>query len=147
MPLTSRLRAAMRAAGLALVLGSAAVVATPSLAAPGDPSFQFRMQIPGGPSMQFGTPVEPRYCLTDREIRRQLRDYGYYDIQFGSNLTRYRVRVYASYGPWAYSMIVDRCTGRILGQKRIRPIGPPPPPPGVYVNPNPGFGLQFNFGG
>jgi hypothetical protein len=161
MPLTSRLRAALRAAGLAAAIASTALIAMPAQAAPGDPDFSFRLQIPGGGSMQFGNPPDrngpgynggPRfggpgyrgdYCLSNREVFRQLRDYGFFDIRDYREMPRHRASVTASYGRWAYYVVIDLCTGE-MNQRRLHPLGPPSPFPGGPRNgPGGGFGLQL----
>lgn len=154
MPSNSAMHRALQAVSLILVLGAAAAIALPAQAAPGDPHFNFRIQIPGGPSVEMGNgrdrgprpgPRSDRYCLSDREMWRQLRDYGYFNIGDFRDLPRNRAEVEASYDRWVYVLRVDKCSGRI-DQRRLRPIGPLPPPRGPRVPHNSGgFGLQFNF--
>lgn len=150
MSLTSRLPVSLRAAGLVVALAAVTLPAMPAFAQSGEPNFNFRFQIPGGPSIEGGNRPDRRdfdrrrYCLSDREIRRQLRDTGYYNIDFGRDLRRNRVSVDASYGRWRYELVIDRCSGRILDSNRLRrvgPVSPPRPPRGGS-----GFGLQFDFG-
>jgi hypothetical protein len=74
----------------------------------------FSTQRHSGPSIQI--------CLTNRQIRRGLRDYGFTDIQFVRNLPRERVVVEALYeDDWYYSMRVHRCKGYV---DRVRPLYP-----------------------
>jgi hypothetical protein len=166
MPFMSRLRAGLCAAGLAAALVGTAITAMPAHAAPGDPDFGFRLRIPGGGSMQFGNPPGRngpddydggrRYpdrgrdfrndssCLSSREVYRQLRDYGFFDIRNYRELPRRRASVDASYGRWAYNVVVNLCTGE-MSQRRLHPIGPSLPR-GPRGGPGGGFGLEFNFG-
>lgn len=62
-------------------------------------------------------------CLTNRQIRRALRNYGFSDIEFVRNLPRERVIVEALYNEddWYYSMRVHRCRSYV---DRVRPLYP-----------------------
>ncbi|HEY9012764.1 MAG TPA: hypothetical protein VIN06_17295 [Devosia sp.] len=61
-------------------------------------------------------------CLTNRQIRRGLRDYGFEDVAFVRELSRNRVIVEALYeDDWYYSMRVHRCRGYV---DRVRPLYP-----------------------
>ena len=148
-PMFSKVRNAGRAALIALVLGASVVTAAPALAQSGEPQFNFQLELgSGGAQMQMspggsaqgrvavpdhdGYPSE-YWCLTDREIRRRLGQYGFREVRVVRELRRERVEVVARYGSRYYSMRVDRCTGEVDQVKRLR-------------RPGGGFGLQFNFG-
>lgn len=132
-----------RAAVVALVLGATALTAAPAMAQSGAPSFNFQLDLGnggGGMTMQApqGRVAVPerdwdRYCLTDRQIRRGLANYGFRDARVTREFGRNRVEVIARYGRDFYSMRVNRCTGEVTRVERMR-------------RPGGGFGLQFNFG-
>lgn len=72
-------------------------------------------------SKKKGTEFAP-VCLTNRQIRRGLRDYGFEDIAVVRELSRNRVIVEALYeDDWYYSMRVHRCRGYV---DRVRPLYP-----------------------
>jgi hypothetical protein len=133
MPAIDRLKSAMRPLLVATVIGATGMVATPAMAQ----AFNFQLNIPGqgGGSVEFGFgnqgggwnnqnrwPGQVR-CLTDREIRQGVANNGYHDVQIGRELGRNRVQVFASYGPWVYSMRLDRCTGVADRVQRERRVG------------------------
>lgn len=61
-------------------------------------------------------------CLTNRQVRRGLRDYGFEDIDIVRELSRNRLIVEALYeDDWYYSMRVHRCRGYV---DRVRPLYP-----------------------
>lgn len=132
-----------RAAVIALVLGASAITAAPAVAQSGQPQFNFQLDLGnGGASMSMGTQQgrvmvpehdRRRFCLTDRQIRRGLAQYGFRDARVTREFSRGRVEVIARYGRNFYSMRVNRCTGEVSRVERLR-------------RPGGGFGLQFNFG-
>ncbi len=138
-----------RAVVVALVLGATAVTALPAPVVAQEPSATFRLELPGG-SVEFNTNgqrrVQPdnnrnkdyfwddnwdRYCLSDRIIRRALRERGWRDIDFVRELRRNRVEIVARYSRSYYLLRADRCEGEVRIIERLRR--------------NRGFGLQFNF--
>lgn len=142
--LINTFRTTGRAAAIALVLGASAITAAPAMAQSGQPQFNFQLDLGsgGGASMSMQAPKgrvavpdhnRYRYCLTDREIRRGLAQYGFRDARITREFGRNRVEVVARYGRDFYSMRVDRCTGEVNRVERMR-------------RPGGGFGLQFNFG-
>ncbi|MDP1729638.1 MAG: hypothetical protein Q8L54_00360, partial [Devosia sp.] len=128
-----------RAAVVALVLGAASVTAMPAMAQ-SEPSFNFRLGIGSGGGFDFGIESRSRdfdrlrFCLTNNQIRRGLRDYGFRDIEIVRD-NRQRVEVIARYGRAWYRLRVSRCTGEVRVIERLR-----------RGFPGSGFGLQFNFG-
>lgn len=132
-----------RAAVIALVLGASAITAAPAMAQSGQPQFNFQLDLGnGGGSITMGAPQgrvavpeydRSRFCLTDRQIRRGLAQYGFRDARVTREFSRGRVQVIARYGRDLYSMRVNRCTGEVSRVERLR-------------RPGGGFGLQFNFG-
>ncbi|MDB5561552.1 MAG: hypothetical protein JWN11_970 [Hyphomicrobiales bacterium] len=152
----SKFKMAGRAAVLAIVLGASALSAMPAQAAPGDPSFNFNLQLPnGGGNLQFGNgndngrrdpgfrpgPNRGRdFCLNDREVRSQLGDNGFDNVRVGRDLRRGWVEVFATNRRGAYTMQVNRCTGQVANVQRIRRGGGDAP-----VRPGAGFGLQFGY--
>lgn len=150
-PMFSKLAQTGRAAVIALALGASVVTAAPALAQSGEPQLNFQLELGnGGGGAQFqmapgGNPqgrvavpddggFDPSYwCLSDRDIRRGLGQYGFREVRVVRELRRERVEVVARYGSRYYSMRVDRCSGKVDQVKRLR-------------RPGGGFGLQFNFG-
>lgn len=134
----STLRKSGRAAVVALVLGAAAVTAMPAPAmAQSGPSFSFQLGIGGGGggSLRFDSgDVDLDFCLSNGQIRRGLRDYGFRNIDI-VRANRNRVVVIARYGRAWYRLQVNRCTGDVRIIERLR-----------RGFPGGGFGLQFNFG-
>jgi hypothetical protein len=139
----STLRKGGRAAVVALVLGTASVTAipTPAMAQPG-PSFQFRLDlgVPGG-SFRFRDRDfdQRRFCLSNSQIVRGLRQHGFRDVDIVRD-NRRRVEVIARYGRAWYLLQVNRCSGQVQIIERIRRGFPD------RRFPQGGFGLQFNFG-
>jgi hypothetical protein len=127
-PLTL-MRTYCRVAVLALALSAATFGASPVSAQNLEPNFS----IGGGAAVQPETKsygAQPNKgsrdfqlgCLSNREIRRGLREYGFSDISFVRQLRRSRVLVEALYeDDWYYSMRVNRCTGYV---DRVTPLYP-----------------------
>lgn len=108
-----------RVAVIALALGASSLTAAPAFAQSG-PSVNFSLEFGSGGG-SFSTERRGRDCLTDRQIRRGLRDIGFRDISFGRNLGRNRVEVIAEWENGRdYSMRVNRCTGRVDRVQRLR---------------------------
>jgi hypothetical protein len=154
----TKFKTAGRAAVLAVVLGASALTAMPAQAAPGDPSFNFNLQLPDGGNLQLGTgnqnrpapgfrpgPGRPDFCLTDRQIRFQLGDNGFDNVRVGRDLRRGWVEVFATNRRGAYTMQVNRCTGQVSNIQRIRRNGPDFGPGNGPGRPGAGFGLQFGY--
>lgn len=138
----ARLKAIGAAAVLAATIAVTGLAAAPALAQ-GQPPSNFSLSVPGGDSntMTMQAPGNQRatesrrydrryYCLTDRQIIRGLRDYGFERARIVRNLRGERVEAIANWGRYQYSMRIDRCTGVV---DRIRLIR------------RGGVGLQFNF--
>jgi hypothetical protein len=102
-------------------------VAAPAQAAPslgGSLSLDFGVAPPAGDDQmqfrKFGGDEDDEddfwcYDLTNKQIRRGLRNAGFDDIDFVKNLNHDRVRVEALYEDdgWIYSMRIDRCDGEV----------------------------------
>jgi hypothetical protein len=73
-------------------------------------------------------------CLSNREVIRGIRDYGFTRVQV-TDSSRRTAEVLGRWGRWDYLMSVNKCTGDVRIIDRFRR--------GAY-NGN-GFGLQFNF--
>lgn len=124
-----------RAAIVAAVFGVTATAATSAFAQSG-PSVNFSIQLPGNaggnteraPSL-LGRDNNSNWngggggygyrCLTNREVRQGIADYGYRQVEVTRELRRDRVEVQAVYGRWAYAMRVDKCTGQVDQVQRI----------------------------
>ena len=126
-----------RAAIVAVAFGVTATAATSAFAQSG-PSVNFSIQLPGGggnnnqaqsPSLLGKGSANDRNwngnggygyrCLTNREVRQGIADYGYRQVEVTRELRRDRVEVQAVYGNWVYSMRVDKCTGYVDQAQRI----------------------------
>jgi len=131
----STLKRSGRAAVVALVLGAATVTAMPTQAMAQSPSFSFSIDLGGG-SLRFrGGDFSRKFCLSNNQVRRELRKHGFRDIDIVRSLNRNRVEVIARYGRNWYVLRVDRCSGQVRIVERLR-----------RGFPGRGFGLQFNFG-
>jgi hypothetical protein len=116
----------IRAGLLAVALGGTAIAgAAPAQAAVG---FQLNFGGPGpgpgpGVHLRFGMPNYFDFCLTNSQIRRELRQNGYrnVDIIRENNRTDKVWAVGKKRGDW-FLMRVDRCTGRV---DRIREVDAP----------------------
>jgi hypothetical protein len=111
-----------KAAVIALALGGSAMTAMPAQAQP-SPNVDFNFRF-GGPGFgfSFGTPRPGRpnqYCMSDRQVRADLRRDGYREIRFFDRRGRI-VQVRAELGRRDYRIAYDTCTGRIVDRDRIR---------------------------
>lgn len=98
----------VRSAVVAAVLGASALTAAPAQA---QPSFSFDFHI--------GRPHFPGFlCMSDPEVRRDLRRDGYRDIRFTDRRGRI-VHVRAERGRREYRIAYDTCRGRIVDRDRI----------------------------
>lgn len=142
---TSKIKSTARAALAALVISSAAVTAMPAQAA-GPANFGFSFNSGNGLSFfitdgqhqrQLGKKHKQvrRACLTNQQIRRDLRHSGFHNIKFNKNNGK-KVRVTAVRGRWVYKLRVNRCNGNVatLDRDRLRPVRPHRP-----------SGLNFQF--
>lgn len=107
-----------RAIAVALAVGSTALVAMPVQAQ--SPSVEFSF---GGPGFGFSFDTDRRNrvrsCMSDQEVRRDLRRDGYDEIRFFDRRGRI-VQVYAELGWRDYRIAYDTCRGRIIDRDRIR---------------------------
>jgi hypothetical protein len=104
----------LRAAAVALALGGTAFTGMPVQAQDVDLNFRF-----GGPGFEFRFGDGRRHCMTNREVRRELRARGYDDIRFRDRRGRVVV-VFAERGRRDYRITFDTCRGRILDRDRLR---------------------------
>jgi hypothetical protein len=117
------LKNTIKAAAVALALAGTAVVPAQAQSGP-DVDFNFRF---GGPGFSVGIgngdrwrPNYPgRLCMSDRQVRRDLRSDGYHEIRFFDRRGRI-VQVTAELGRRDYRIAYDTCRGRIVGRDRIR---------------------------
>jgi hypothetical protein len=131
MNLLSSLQSTIRVAAVGIVLAGVALTSLPAQAAP---------QL--GSALQLTAPAKPdagqqtmqmkkfgaddyeddyAWCLTNKQIRKGLRNADFDDIDFIKELKHHRVRVAALYEDdgWYYSMRIDRCTGEV---DQIKPL-------------------------
>lgn len=146
----SNLQKTTRAAVAALVIGAASMSVMPAQAA-NTVTFGFSFGSNGGSSYSHQTNQAPRATqvhhrnnwerqrLTNRDIRRGLRDYGFRQIKFANRENR-RVRVTAVRDGWQYKLRVNRKNGnvKVLDRERLYRQGNGGRNQG-------GFRLQFNF--
>ena len=117
MTMLNTLKSTGRAALVAVALGATAFTAMPVQAAP---QSSFSLQLNGGNGMQFGNDDFFNYCLTNKQIRYALQDYGFTKVQIVKKINDRKVVVVASYhGVW-YEMRVDRCTGKVDKVKKLK---------------------------
>lgn len=146
----SPFKAIARAATIVLALGAVGLTAMPAQAQ-SRPNASFSLELgngqlqmhggqrrgPGfGPNPDRGS-YRPQVCLSDRDIYRGLRDYGYRVLDLGRE-RRGVIEVYAEQGRRTYAMDIERCTGWVSNIREIRSYGRPHRPGG-------GYGLQFHF--
>jgi hypothetical protein len=130
MTVLNTLRQTGRAAVLAVVLAGTALSAVPVQAAPNMGGFSLEVKPQGGDQKQmqqykkkgFGPNDFFNWCLTDKQIRRGLKAYGFFDVEITDRLSRNRVRVEAGYDDWYYSMRINRCSGMVDRIKKLYPV-------------------------
>jgi hypothetical protein len=113
-----------RAAVLAIALvgvGLGVAEAKPLQAFQLDLGIQQQQQKQGGDAQFKKSGPNKWDCLTNKQIRKGLKSYGFYDIDFVANLNNNRVRVEAGYDDWYYSMRIDRCDGEVDKIKKLYP--------------------------
>ena len=119
------LKNTLKAAAVALAMAGTALAAAPVQAQSG-PNVDFNFRF-GGPGFSVGVgngnrwrPNYPdRICMSDRQVRRDLRSDGYDDIRFFDRRGRI-VQVTAELGRRDYRIAYDACRGRIVDRDRIR---------------------------
>jgi hypothetical protein len=129
MTVLNTLRQTGRAAVLAVVLAGTALSAVPVQAAPLQ-GFSLDVKPQGGDQKQlqqfkkknFGPNDFFNWCLTDKQIRRGLQNYGFDDVSIVDHLGKNRVRVEAAYDDWYYSFRVHRCSGLVDRIKKLYPV-------------------------
>lgn len=116
-----------RATLVAAILGASALAAAPAQAQ----AFDFSITTPEGFSFSFGgggfsgrqfhkPQRDYRHaCMSDHELRRQLRDQGFYNIHLDQG-RRGWVHIWAERRHSAYTMDVNTCTGTIANIDRER---------------------------
>lgn len=130
MTVLDTLRQTGRAAVLAVVLAGTALSAVPVQAAPTMGGFSLDVKPQGGDQKQlqqykkknFGPNDFFNWCLTDKQIRRGLSNYGFFDVEVVDHLSKNRVRVEAGYDDWVYSMRINRCSGVVDRIKKLYPV-------------------------
>lgn len=130
MTVLNTLRQTGRAAVLAVVLAGTALSAVPVQAAPLQ-GFSLDVKPQGGENQKqlqqykkkdFGPNDFFNWCLTDKQIRKGLINYGFEDVHIVDHLSKNRVRVEAAYDEWYYSFRVNRCSGVVDKIKKLYPI-------------------------
>lgn len=130
MTVLNTLRQTGRAAVLAVVLAGTALSAVPVQAAPLG-GFSLDVKPQGGESQKqfqqfkkknFGPNDFFNWCLTDKQIRKGLINYGFEEVHIVDHLGKNRVRVEAAYDEWYYSFRVNRCSGLVDKIKKLYPI-------------------------
>lgn len=129
MTVLNMLRQTSRAAVLAVVLAGTALSAVPVQAAPLG-GFSLDVKPQGGDQKQlqqfkkknFGPNDFFNWCLTDKQIRKGLINYGFEEVHIVDHLSKNRVRVEAAYDEWYYSFRVNRCSGVVDKIKKLYPV-------------------------
>ena len=130
MTVLNTLRQTGRAAVLAVVLAGTALSAVPVQAAPNMGGFSLDVKPQGGDQKQlqqfkkknFGPNDFFNWCLTDKQIRKGLINYGFEEVHIVDHLSKNRVRVEAAYDDWFYSFRVHRCSGMVDKIKKLYPV-------------------------
>ena len=131
MTVLNLIRQTSRAAVLAVVLAGTALSAVPAQAAPNlNGGFSLDVKPQGGDQKQmqqykkkgFGPNDFFNWCLTDKQIRRGLRNVGFFDVDIVDHISKNRVRVEAGYDDWYYSMRINRCSGLVDRIKKLYPV-------------------------
>lgn len=131
MTVLNTLRQTGRAAVLAVVLAGTALSAVPAQAAPNMGGFSLDVKPQGGGDQKqmqqykkkgFGPNDFFNWCLTDKQIRRGLKAYGFFDVEIVDYLGKNRVRVEAGYDDWYYTMRINRCSGMVDRIKKLYPV-------------------------
>jgi hypothetical protein len=144
--LMNALKTSSRAAVIALALGASALTAMPAQAAPGEPSFNFQLGIGGGGGNSFDLQLDSNgkkkpgkfpinICLSDSQIERGLRDYGFRNVDVIRHLSKNRVQALGDWNRKTYIMTVNKCSGQVTDIKRVYRHGG-----------GNGFGFSFSFG-
>ena len=126
MGLLTKLHTAGRASVVAVILAGATLAAMPVEAAPLK-GFSLDVKPQGDQKgMQLRNFKNDDnafffWCLTDKQIHRGLRAYGFFDIDIVAHLGKNRVRVEAGWVDWYYSFRVNRCSGEVDRIKRLYP--------------------------
>lgn len=130
MTVLNTLRQTGRAAVLAVVLAGTVLSSVPAQAAPNMGGFSLEVKPQGGDQKQmqqykkkgFGPNDFFNWCLTDKQIRRGLKAYGFFEVEITDRLSKNRVRVEAGYDDWYYSMRINRCSGVVDRIKKLYPV-------------------------
>ena len=140
-PMFTALQKSGRAALLALTLGTVAMTAMPVAAQAQEFNFRLGVGNDGNAlSFNFGNSDQRRNfrpsnrCMSDRQVERGLRHYGFRDAEIVRYLGRNRVGVLAEYRNRDYSLKVNKCSGEVYDVQRLR-----------RDRGQPGFRFNFNF--
>jgi hypothetical protein len=119
----TNLKTAGRALLVAAIVGTGTMAAAAPAMAQGSGSLSFNFSVnSGNGSFSFGNGPWPRnFCMSNNELRRELRAEGFRDIEiYQSN--RRTAFVEAEKGRWEYDLRVNKCNGNIvvLDRERIR---------------------------
>ena len=118
MTILNTLRTTGRAAVVAFVLAGTALTAMPVEAKQLN---NFSLQVKPQGDMQGKSLKKFKnddnafffWCLSDKQIRKALKNYGFYDIDIVAYLGKNKVRVEAGYDDWYYSFRLNRCSGEV----------------------------------
>ena len=114
----STLQKTSRAALVAIALAGTTAVSMMPVQAASRPSIEFNFSIDTH-GREFRRGHQDRFCLSDRQVRRLLRDHGYRAIRFFDRRGKV-VQVTAVKGKWLYAVAVNSCNGRIVDRDRLR---------------------------
>lgn len=117
------LKNTLKAAAVALALGGTALSVVPVQAQSFGFSFgndQFRFGVQSGDRYHggYGNGGWGKYCMSDPQVRRDLRADGYRDIRFFDRKGRI-VQVVAELRNREYEIAYDTCRGRIVDRDRV----------------------------
>ena len=111
-----KLTTTIRALAVSLALGVTTLTALPVQA--GSPGFNFSFEFGNG-EFRFGNKFPQHFvCLTDRQIRRAIRNRGYHDVFLNVPNGQY-IQVKATKGKWVYIIKFNYCTNDIVDRYRL----------------------------
>jgi hypothetical protein len=101
---------------LKAVLVSAAILASwPAQTGQGETAIS-AARMSGAPEIRR---VAADVCLTDVKILESLMDLGFDGVSLGANAGSHDMEAVAQFGDQAYTLILNRCTGRLVGAREV----------------------------
>jgi len=125
----STIQKTTRAVVAAIVIGAASMSVAPAQAGNNNVTFGFSFHSGNGVGLSIGSGNSRNHhqvnhrrqqqCMTNRQVRRGLSDYGFNHIRF-TKTKRAKIWVKAVRGGWQHKLIVNRCNGQVRNIKKVR---------------------------